>query len=252
MTLIPPNLDDRSFSQLVDEARQRAAQICPEWTDWSPSDPGATLVDLFAYLTETMIYRLNRLPEKAYIEFLRLLGVNLRPPAAARVLLRFSGEPGLPATSRIPRGTRVATRPANGGESVTFITTEEAVLTANQPQVDIPAVHCELIQGEVLGVGTGLPGQSYTVARPPIVNVDGEQEDLWIGVQSTLNEDGEARFTETDGKVFRIWTPVEHFAHESDAPRVRDTALTAGSSRRIASTAGVDSAGMTTRRCSTP
>jgi hypothetical protein len=220
MTLIPPNLDDRSFSQLVDEARQRAAQICPEWTDWSPSDPGATLVELFAYLTETMIYRLNRLPEKAYIEFLRLLGVNLRPPAAARVLLRFSGEPGLPATSRIPRGTRVATRPANGGESVTFITTEEAVLTANQPQVDIPAVHCELIQGEVLGVGTGLPGQSYTVARPPIVNVDGEQEDLWIGVQSTLNEDGEARFTETDGKVFRIWTPVEHFAHESDAPRV--------------------------------
>lgn len=56
-----------------------------EWTDLSPGDPGMVILELFAHLTEIMIYRLNRLPEKAYIEFLRLLGVRLQPPRATAI-----------------------------------------------------------------------------------------------------------------------------------------------------------------------
>jgi len=59
-----PNLDDRDFNHwLKREASHRAR--CPQWTDLSPGDPGIVLLEVFAYLTETMIYRLNRLPEKA-------------------------------------------------------------------------------------------------------------------------------------------------------------------------------------------
>ena len=90
MPLQPPNLDDRTFDQLVEEARNRILTSCPAWTDLSPSDPGMMLLELFAHLTETMIYRLNRVPEKAYTEFLRLIGVCIHPPAAASVMLRFS------------------------------------------------------------------------------------------------------------------------------------------------------------------
>ena len=80
MPLPQPNLDDRTFDQLVDEARHIIMQRAPGWTDLSPGDPGITLMEVFAYLTETMIYRLNRLPQKAYVAFLSLLGV-LGPPA---------------------------------------------------------------------------------------------------------------------------------------------------------------------------
>ena len=73
MPLPSPNLDDRSFAQLVEEARARIAASCPAWTDLSIGDPGMALVEVFAYLTETLIYRFNRVPEKAYVEFLRLL-----------------------------------------------------------------------------------------------------------------------------------------------------------------------------------
>jgi len=90
MALPVPNLDDRTFAQLVEAARQRILLTCPEWTDLSVGDPGMVLLEAFAYLTETMIYRLNRLPEKSYIAFLRLLGVTLLPPAPAAVELLFS------------------------------------------------------------------------------------------------------------------------------------------------------------------
>ena len=83
MSLPSPNLDDRDFNQLLEECRLQIKRSCPEWTDLSPGDPGMMLLELFAHLTEIMIYRLNRLPDKAYVEFLRLLGVKILPPSAA-------------------------------------------------------------------------------------------------------------------------------------------------------------------------
>ncbi len=55
-----PNLDDRSFTDLVDEALSMLPQYAPKWTNYNPSDPGITLIELLAYLTEVMIYRLDR------------------------------------------------------------------------------------------------------------------------------------------------------------------------------------------------
>ena len=107
MKLKSPNLDDRNFKQLVDEAKLIIASKCPQWTDLTPGDPGIVLLELFAHLTETMIYRLNRLPEKAYVEFLRLIGVKLNPPVAASVGLRFTLSKTQDKPIEIPRGTRV-------------------------------------------------------------------------------------------------------------------------------------------------
>jgi hypothetical protein len=68
-----PNLDDRRFTDLVDEARALIPALAPEWTNHNPSDPGITLVELFAYLTELLIYRLNRVTNANLCAFLKLL-----------------------------------------------------------------------------------------------------------------------------------------------------------------------------------
>src|SRR5258708_3044062 len=74
-------LDNRTFQSLVDEAKRRIITYLPEWTDHNESDPGITLVELFAWLTETAIFRLNQVPdERMYLAFLNVLGL---PPAAA-------------------------------------------------------------------------------------------------------------------------------------------------------------------------
>ena len=77
-----PNLDDRRFQDLVDDAKRLVQQRCPEWTDHNVSDPGVTLIEAFAQMVDQLIYRLNRVPDLHYVKFLELIGVELRPPAA--------------------------------------------------------------------------------------------------------------------------------------------------------------------------
>src|SRR6478672_10374981 len=126
MPLPLPNLDDRDFDQLVAEATQRIRQSNAAWDDLSPSDPGMVLLELFAFLTDTMIYRLNRLPHKAYVEFLRLLGVVMLPPSAARVTLRFTRTGGAASTAlRIPAGTRVTAGAGGTGSQPVFSTMQD-------------------------------------------------------------------------------------------------------------------------------
>ena len=83
MALPAPNLDDRRFQELVDEAKRMVMQRCPEWTDHNVSDPGVTLIETFAYMTDLLLYRLNRVPERRYVKFLELIGLRLFPPTAA-------------------------------------------------------------------------------------------------------------------------------------------------------------------------
>jgi hypothetical protein len=73
MPLQLPNLDDRRYADLVDEARSLIPTYAPAWTNHNPSDPGITIVELFAFLTEMLIYRLNRVTSDNVLSFLKLL-----------------------------------------------------------------------------------------------------------------------------------------------------------------------------------
>jgi len=106
---LAPNLDDRTFQDLVDEAKRLIPRYCPEWTDHNVSDPGVALIELFAWMTESMIFRLNRVPEKTHITFLDMIGTRLLPPRAAVADLTFRLSAPQPTPIRIPGGTEVAT-----------------------------------------------------------------------------------------------------------------------------------------------
>lgn len=73
MPLQLPNLDDRKYKDLVEEALSLIPAYAPEWTNHNPSDPGITLIELFAYLTEMLVYRLNRVTDDNIRSFLELL-----------------------------------------------------------------------------------------------------------------------------------------------------------------------------------
>src|SRR5215831_4635117 len=83
MPIQSPQLDDLRYDAVVEQLLRRIPVYAPEWTDWNDSDPGVTLIQLFAYLAEQVGYRLNQVPEKNYVELLKLLGVRLRPALAA-------------------------------------------------------------------------------------------------------------------------------------------------------------------------
>jgi predicted phage baseplate assembly protein len=109
MTLETPTLDDRRFQDLVDEAKRRIADRCPEWTDHNVSDPGVTLIELFAWMTDQLIYRLNRVPDRLYVKFLELIGVSRAPPQAATAEVTFWLARPVETQVAVPKGTEVAT-----------------------------------------------------------------------------------------------------------------------------------------------
>jgi len=73
MPLQLPNLDDRSYDDLMAEALAHIPTYSPEWTNHNPSDPGITLIELFAYLTDLLLYRSNRITDDNTRKFLKLL-----------------------------------------------------------------------------------------------------------------------------------------------------------------------------------
>ncbi len=97
MRLPEIQLDDRRFQDLVSEARTRIARSCPEWTEHNVSDPGITLIELFAWMTEMTIYRLNRVPDKLHVALLDLLGHPSGRPRGRH------HQPALPAGGRAER-----------------------------------------------------------------------------------------------------------------------------------------------------
>ena len=122
MALPVPNLDNRTFQDLVNEARRMIPVHCPEWTDHNLSDPGITLIELFAWMTELLIYRLNKVPDKNYVKFLELLGVSLAPAHAATADVTFRLSAPLADSVTIPMGTEVATVRTETQEAIIFTT----------------------------------------------------------------------------------------------------------------------------------
>src|SRR5215210_1204270 len=99
MPLTVPVISDRKYQNLLDEALARIPVHNPEWTNFNRSDPGVTLVELFAFLTENLLYRSNLIPERNRLKFLSLLGVPLQPASSARGLVVFSNTAnGTPTT----------------------------------------------------------------------------------------------------------------------------------------------------------
>src|SRR5260370_8387738 len=88
-----PDLDDRRFQDLVDDAKRMVQRRCPEWTDHNVSDPGVTLIETYAFMTDHLLYRLNRVPDRLYVKFLELIGVRLLPPTPPPAPLTFSLPP---------------------------------------------------------------------------------------------------------------------------------------------------------------
>lgn len=125
MPLPAPNLDDRRFQALVDESKRLIQQRCPGWTDHNVHDPGVTLVEVFAWMTEQVIYRLNQVPDRNYLRFLDLIGVRMFPPTSARVPETFWLAAAQPETVRIPAGTQVATVRTETEDAIGFATVED-------------------------------------------------------------------------------------------------------------------------------
>ena len=128
MTIPSPDLDDRSFQDIVDEAKRLIPKYCPAWTNHNLSDPGIALIELFAWMTEMTLYRLNQVPDRLYAKFLDLIGIELFPASPARTDVTFWLSAPSAQTLVVPAGTEVGTPPARDGTNLVFTTDEDLII----------------------------------------------------------------------------------------------------------------------------
>ncbi len=111
MALVPFRLGDRTYDQILRDTVARIPVHTPEWTNFNASDPGITLLELFASIADPIYYRLDLVPERVRLKFLRLTGLPLRAASAARGVVVLSNERGVPRVVTLPTELPLAAGP---------------------------------------------------------------------------------------------------------------------------------------------
>jgi predicted phage baseplate assembly protein len=156
MPLQAPNLDDRTFDQILAQAKLLIPRYAPTWTNQNESDPGITLMELFAWMTEMLIYRVNQVPERNYIKFLELLGITLTPARPAHAELTFTLTQTNVQTVIIPQGTQAAS--GGAGQPIIF-ETDEALIALGAKLKALQSF--DSFSYEVVTTANGAAGQWY-------------------------------------------------------------------------------------------
>lgn len=174
-----PRLDDRSYEDLVTEARALIPAYAPDWTDHNPSDPGIALLELFAWLAEMLIYRTDQIADPHRIAFLRLLN---GPDWAAPEPIDVASEVGAAL-----RAVRERWRAVTPDDYV-------AIVPGAAPG-RIARVHCAARRDLEAAPGGDAPGTVSVVILPElagdvrIVGDDGGERSVVEGVSATLPDD---------------------------------------------------------------
>src|SRR5690349_15361640 len=115
-------LDTRTYDQIRRDLLAQIPRYLPEWTDYNESDPGVTLIELFAWLSEQLLFEMGRVPDRSYIKFLKLLGQELRAAVPATAYLTLTPDAGAqtsPTAPATPDGAQFGAQPP-GGDLVIF------------------------------------------------------------------------------------------------------------------------------------
>ncbi len=172
MPLPAPELDDRKFQDIVDEAKRLIPRFCPEWTNHNVSDPGVALIELFAWMSEMVLYRVNQVPERLYVHFLNMVGIEPFPPSVARVDLTFWLSAVLEAPVVVPANTQVMTAAgasSGGVDAVIFSTVKD--LTIAPPELKAAKAATEA-DDRIIDVWDDLRYDQTGVQTLPICAVD--------------------------------------------------------------------------------
>lgn len=128
MVLPKEDLDNKSFEELVKEAVLRIPIYAPGWTDHNIHDPGITFIELFAWLAEIQLYSMNRISDKSYRKFLKLMGIKkLEPAKAANVDVTFSLLQNITSKS-VQAGTMIAAKGHILGKDISFETKKDLLV----------------------------------------------------------------------------------------------------------------------------
>jgi hypothetical protein len=233
--LPPPPVALLSYRQLVREALERVPSHTPEWTNLNDADPGVTIVQLFAFLTETLSYRADLIPDRNRRKFLQLLGVPLRPAQAATGLVAFNNKRGPLAPTPLPRETEVTAGrvPFRTLGALTVLPVESRLYQKARldeaRQAEVEALY-QRLYGDLTEAGNRLDFYETRPFDPPTTGVttpaidiaaDTTDGALWLALLARPNESPAAARSVIANKVLTLAVLPALDASEKEMPPAR-------------------------------
>ena len=194
MTLPKPVLDNRTFAQLVAESVGQINRLAPAWTDYNASDPGITLIELIAWLSEQSLYRTDRITPEMSRAFLRLVGVTPSPPTVAStvVLLTTTSAMGIALPDRVQVSDALGAVVFETREPVTVSAAHLAQVLAGAAMQDVTAANTAAFD----------PAKdAHAGLWQPFGNSPAPGAALYLGFDRTLGTPGAA-------VTLHVWTPT--------------------------------------------
>lgn len=207
------NLHDQTAEELAADLIRQIPAHTPEWRNPRPGDPGRTLIDLFAWMGDKLLYRVNLLPERQRLAFLRLLDIGLRPAVPARGLLQL--------THASPRDRLRADLPERSlvPGPVEFETTEDATILPLAGLACIKRKPTPEERASVAGIQTSLNSVYEIEASDPYVTTP-----LFAGGRAEAGGVDVARDT-VDGCLWFALVAAEPFETPEDREAARQAAF---------------------------
>ncbi|MCA9963107.1 MAG: putative baseplate assembly protein [Anaerolineales bacterium] len=190
MALANPPIDIRRFQDIVDEAKKKIPAYFDGWTDHNVSDPGVTFIELFAWMTEMILYQTNQMPDRHYLNIMKLLGIPLKGPETSHAPITFWLSEPQPDRVIIPKATEVATTQTESVASIIFNTNEDLVIEPPQwaAAFVLQGEHGEegvLSRGKVIE-SNKFVGESELLEIFPLLPPNG-QSGLYVGFKNDLS-----------------------------------------------------------------
>lgn len=84
-----PQLDEVTYDQIIQKAISRIPARTEDWTDYNSHDPGVTVLETFAWLTDMLNYYMDATGEAHVEKYLKLLGIlpEMAAPATGYVVV---------------------------------------------------------------------------------------------------------------------------------------------------------------------
>lgn len=219
---IPPiDYTSRDYEAVRDDMVRAIPFYTEEWTDHNPTDFGIVLIELLAFVADTLHYYIDRSAAEAFlptaiqrrsvINLLKLIDYELRSAAPASADVVFTLPQAFPEEVLIPAGTRLQTAAEPDEEPVVFETAQDLILPAGQTEGIVSAVEGTTGE-EVAGQSNGQTYQRFELRATPII--DGT---LRIFIDEGM---GEEPWTEVDNFVRSRGTDRHYFLQRDEAERV--------------------------------
>ncbi len=192
MTLLTarPQIDytDKDYDSLRLALLRFAELRLPEWTDRNPADIGMLMLDLFAYVGDTVLYYQDRMANEFFLDtaverasivsHLGLIGYDLAPPHPASTELDLTFDPG-PPTVTVLTGTQFRTVGVQPAQIFEFLEPDLVIqLDSDQVEPDaagrlvyrrLPVRQGRSMPPQVIGSATNEANQTFPLGIGPVI-----------------------------------------------------------------------------------